>query len=88
MSFTRPGKRDLVLYMLEQQAGQQWSHSDLARIDELAGKLTIRDRYLWVEAEQDGKVLYTGAFAHWLARGQSADTSVAKAEQLARLMGR
>jgi hypothetical protein len=26
---------------------------------------TVKDRYLWIAVEKDGKTVYTGAFNHW-----------------------
>ena len=34
---------------------------------------TYKNRYLWVDMELDGEVLYTGAFDHWFARGRTSE---------------
>ena len=66
--YTRPGRRELLFHLIDsqtEQANRSWHKSDLEKADKLAKSLTIHDRVLWMEAEKDGQVLYTGAFAHW-----------------------
>src|SRR5437762_4208232 len=69
--YTRPGRRELVFYLLDTAAEHQqrdWRKSDLEKADKLAKAVTIHDRWLYVEAEKDGQVIYTGLFAHWYPR--------------------
>jgi hypothetical protein len=66
--YTRPGQRELVFHLLDgtaEQSNRSWRKGDVEKADKLAKSVTIRDRILWVEAEKDGQVIYTGAFAHW-----------------------
>ena len=35
------------------------------KADSYLKECTIKDRFLWVTVEKDGKTVYTGAFSHW-----------------------
>jgi hypothetical protein len=95
--YTRPGQRELVFHLIDTQAAKSdrsWRKSDAEKADKLARSITIRDRLLWVEAEKDGQVLYTGAFAHWFEntpKDQKGDKSEkserATVAQVAKLIG-
>lgn len=92
--YTRPGRRELVFFLLDAQSKQEnrsWKKSDLEKADKLVRSLTLRDRWLWVDAEVEGQVIYTGAFAHWFPReekGQKPDKSEkATVMEVARLIG-
>jgi hypothetical protein len=95
--YTRPGQRELVFHLIDAQAAQanrSWRKADAEKADKLAKNITIRDRLLWVEAEKDGQVIYTGAFAHWFEntpRDAKADkgekSEKATVAQVAKLIG-
>ena len=93
--YTRPGQRELVFHLLDtqaEQANRSWRKADLEKADKLAKSVTIRDRILWVEAEKDGQILYTGAFAHWF-ENKPKDENGEKSEkatvaEVARLIGK
>lgn len=95
--YTRPGQRELVFHLIDTEAAKaerSWRKSDAEKADKLAKDITIRDRLLWVEAEKDGQVIYTGAFAHWYentprdAKGEKPEKSErATVAQVAKLIG-
>jgi hypothetical protein len=95
--YTRPGQRELVFHLIDTQAAQSnrsWRKADAEKADKLAKNITIRDRILWVEAEKDGQIIYTGAFAHWFentprdAKADKSDKSEkASVAQVAKLIG-
>jgi len=95
--YTRPGQRELVFHLIDTQADQanrSWRKADAEKADKLARSLTIKDRLLWVEAERDGQVVYTGAFAHWFEntpkdqKGEKSEKSErATVAQVAKLLG-
>jgi hypothetical protein len=93
--YTRPGRRELVFHLIDtasEQADRSWRKSDLEKADKLAKTVTIHDRILWMEAEKDGQVLYTGAFAHWFERNEKDEKSdkseKATVAQVAKLIGK
>ena len=90
--YTRPGRRELVFFLLESQSqAESWSKREVEKAQKFARNVTIRDRWLWVDAEVEGEIVYTGAFAHWFPRtqkGESADKSETTAVmEVARLLG-
>ena len=95
--YTRPGQRELVFHLIDTEAAKadrSWRKSDAEKADKMAKNITIRDRLLWVEAEKDGQVIYTGAFAHWFentprdAKGDKNEKSErATVAQVAKLIG-
>ena len=95
--YTRPGQRELVFHLIDTEAAKadrSWRKSDAEKADKLAKNIPIRDRLLWVEAEKDGQVVYTGAFAHWFentprdAKGDKNEKSErATVAQVAKLIG-
>lgn len=72
--FTRPNQDDFKRYIVNQQTKSDTNIVQKAIDEEIAKKTadgcTFRDRYLWVDVKQDGKTVYTGAFAHWFNRGE------------------
>ena len=95
--YTRPGQRELVFHLIDTQAAKadrSWRKADAEKADKLAKSITIRDRLLWVEAEKDGQIIFTGAFAHWFentprdAKAEKAERSEkATVAQVAKLIG-
>lgn len=85
---TRPGRRDFVLYLLDSQSAGDgsFSHAAIDQADRLAKTVIIKDRFLWTDIEKDGKVLYTGAFAHWYNRADSVEKSLPNAKDLAKIL--
>ena len=93
--YTRPGQRELVFHLLDtaaEQSNRSWRKGDLEKADKLAKSVTIHDRVLWMEAEKDGKVLYTGAFAHWFENtpkdAKNDKSERATVAEVARLLGK
>src|SRR4051812_2959711 len=90
--FTRPGRRELVFYLLDKTAEheeREWRKGDLEKTDKFAKSLTIHDRILYVEAEKDGQIIYTGAFAHWFPHAEKGERSEkASVVEVARLIGK
>jgi len=86
--FTRPGKRELMLYLLDKQSGGGvWTQSAISHAEGVAKMATVKNRFLWTDVEKDGKVVYTGAFAHWFARGEEGEKPLPRVTELARVMG-
>lgn len=85
---TRPGKREFVLYLLDNSAAgdKDLSSSEIERADRVARGVQFRDRILWVDVERDGKVIYTGAFSHFVPRGEGGEMKQPTAAELARLV--
>lgn len=85
--FTRPGKREFILYILDAQSGGgAWSHEAIGRAESVAKNVTIRNRLLWTDIERDGKVLYTGVFAHYFPRNLNTDKAMPAVKDLAKLL--
>src|SRR2546423_7157076 len=88
----RPGRRELVFYLLDTAAEheqREWRKGDLEKADKLAKAVTIHDRVLWVEAEKDGQIIYTGAFAHWFPKFEKTEKGEkATVTEVARLIGK
>jgi hypothetical protein len=92
--YTRPGRRELVFFLLDTQSAQEgrsWRKSDLEKADKIVKQVTIKDRWLWVDAEVDGQVIYTGCFAHWYPRTEKAEkggkSEKATVMEVARMIG-
>jgi hypothetical protein len=83
---TRPGKRDFVLYWLDARNAAN-GRADFDEAERQARGVTYKDRYLWTDVEKDGKVVYSGAFGHWIPRGETAEKPLPRATELARLLG-
>lgn len=93
--YTRPGRRELLFHLIDsqtEQASRSWRKGDLEKADKVAKSLTIHDRILWMEAEKDGQVIYTGAFAHWFENNPSEakndKSEKATVTEVARLLGK
>ncbi|HEX2973302.1 MAG TPA: hypothetical protein VHP11_13285 [Tepidisphaeraceae bacterium] len=85
--FTRPGKREFMLYVLDRQSnGGAWSHDAIGRAESISKSVTLHNRLLWTDIEKDGKVLYTGAFSHWFPRNLTGETSLPAVKDLAKLL--
>lgn len=66
--FTRPAKREFVMYVLDTHVPRGLGgNSAVEQADQLVKGLTFKDRFLWTEAQRDGKTLYYGAFSHWFS---------------------
>lgn len=81
--FTRPSQADFDRYVTAQRTSGQSGVLKVAwaqlQADQFARTCTFNDRYLWVDVQQNGKTIYTGAFGHWFNRGQIAgDVNAAK----------
>lgn len=83
--FTRPDKRDLVLHVLDNQFGGDWSQHDIQQADDLVRGATFHNRILWTDVERNGKTLYTGVFGHWFGRTPETQKPLPSATQLAEL---
>lgn len=81
---TRPGKREFVLYLLDSQPGQP----NYSAADSLAKDVAIADRLLWTDIVKDGKVIYSGAFSHFIARGDTHAKPLPSAQELAKVLPR
>jgi hypothetical protein len=70
--FTRPSKDDFEQYVVTQStAGDTNFFSagwDKMQAENFVNSVQFNDRYLWVDVEQNGNSIYTGAFAHWFNR--------------------
>ncbi|MGE5612049.1 MAG: hypothetical protein ACM359_22570 [Bacillota bacterium] len=85
--FTRPGKREFILYVLDAQSdGGTWSHDAISRAESAAKTVTIRNRLLWTDIERDGKVLYTGVFAHYFPHNLTSEKTLPAVKDLAKLL--
>lgn len=91
---TRPGKRELAFHLLDARVkgealgkDAQWTASDLEQAERVLKAVTIKDRILWVDVEKDGKVIYVGAFAHYVSREQE-ETKVTAVADVAKLFRR
>lgn len=86
---TRPGRREFILYALDSQsANGNWSGDDYSRAQAMLQDVHFNDHWLWMDVEKDGKVIYTGAFAHWVSHSApSTEKSMPELSQLAKLIG-
>ena len=72
--FTRPteqGFRDHVKAHLPPDS-RAWPERMLKpqqSAEQFLREAQFKDRYLWVQVEKDGRVVYTGAFDHWFEHG-------------------
>jgi hypothetical protein len=80
---TRPGRREFVLYMADREGGERAS---LERAVGMSKGLTFNNRVLWTDVEREGKVLYTGAFANFIARGEQKEKELPSIRELAKLL--
>jgi hypothetical protein len=72
--FTRPSRDDFKRYMTDSTtrgAGNVLQKGwDEHRAAQFVDGCQIKDRFLWVDVQKDGKTVYTGAFSHWFNRDQ------------------
>jgi hypothetical protein len=64
--FTRPSKANVDAFVAAQEKKQPF-------LDRLFHhhQYVMKDRYLWVDVECDGKLAYRGAFAHFFKKGEA-----------------
>ncbi|MDB5302839.1 MAG: hypothetical protein JWM97_388 [Phycisphaerales bacterium] len=69
--FTRPSKDSFRSFIEENTTKNDHNlisqAIDKAKADYFADDCQIKDRYLWVNVERQGKTIFTGAFAHWFS---------------------
>jgi hypothetical protein len=83
--FTRPAKREFVLYLLDTRGA--FNNHAIDNAESLAKDVTFKNRILWTDVEKDGKVIYSGAFAHFFPRaGQAAELPLPDLKEVARLL--
>ncbi len=75
-ALSRPGEDDFKRFIVA-KATQNDSNIlkagwDQYQADEFVKKCTFNNRFLWTSVQQDGKTIYTGAFAHWFNRDEVA----------------
>jgi len=80
--FTRPSQGDFNAYVKGQIPDKPRGFWDkvLNRkpdSEQFLDGCTFKDRFVYVQVEKDGQVIYTGAFDHWFAHG----TPIPKAER-------
>lgn len=80
---TRPGRREFVLYMADRDGADR---AALERAIDKSKEMTFNNRVLWTDVERDGKVVYTGAFASFVARGQQPEKELPSIRELAKLL--
>jgi hypothetical protein len=87
---TRPGRGQFLLYCIDTQlpADRQHTPSDFQYADELVKSVKIKDRILWVDIERDGKVIYTGCFAHFFPRNAKGEVGLPPAGEIAKLLAK
>src|SRR5688572_27540309 len=84
---TRPGRAQFLLYAIRTQLppDREATASDFQYADELVKSVKIRDRVLWVDVERDGKVIYTGCFAHFFPRNSKGEVQLPPTAEIAKL---
>ncbi len=84
---TRPGRREFMLYLLDQRVppSGSWTSADLEAADNVSRKLVIKNRILWTTIEKDGKAVYTGVFSHFFPHGEGVEVRTPSAADLAQL---
>jgi len=77
--FTRPSEDGFKQYILDQTTSGDSNLIkqivDEGRAQQFLDECTFHDRLLWVDVQQNGNTIYTGAFSHWFNRGQIANTA-------------
>jgi hypothetical protein len=72
--FTRPSKDSFRSFIEDNTT--RGDHNfvsqviDKTKADYFADGCEIKDRYLWVNVERQGKTIFTGAFAHWFSHDE------------------
>ena len=73
--FTRPTEGDFQEFVAQRVAKDRRSLPERilrfpSPTDQATRGMVFKDRFLWSQVEDaEGRVLYTGAFSHWLTRG-------------------
>jgi HD-like signal output (HDOD) protein len=64
--FTRPSPEDCQTFLAKQHSEEKLSE----KLADFFGrhKYAVKDNYLWVEVQKDGKPVYVGAFGHFFER--------------------
>ena len=64
--FTRPSEADCKAFITNQHGQESLAQKigDLIQHRNYA----VKDKYLWMDIQQDGKTVYTGAFSHFFKR--------------------
>jgi hypothetical protein len=74
--FTRPSQGDFQRFITDQStrgdAGVLKTGWDQLKADQFVKNCTFNDRLLWVDVQQNGKTVYSGAFSHWFSRATMA----------------
>ncbi|HWE96319.1 MAG TPA: hypothetical protein VG269_20315 [Tepidisphaeraceae bacterium] len=72
--FTRPTKDSFRTFIEENTTKDDHNlvsqAIDKAKADYFANDCEIKDRYLWVTVQRQGKTVFTGAFAHWFSHDE------------------
>ncbi len=70
--FTRPSKADFENYVVQQSTKGDTNFFsagwDKMQAESFVNNVQFNDRYLWVDVQQNGTTIYTGAFSHWFNR--------------------
>src|SRR5688572_4402266 len=72
--FTRPSEQDFRAHVKAQIKDKPlgfWEKvlNRKAESDQFLDDCAFKDRWLWVQVEKDGQVIFTGVFDHWFAHG-------------------
>jgi hypothetical protein len=75
-TFTKPSEDDFKRFVVA-KATQADSNIikagwDQYQADSFVKNCTFNNRILWMNVQQDGKTIYTGAFSHWFNRADVA----------------
>lgn len=73
---TRPSEASFKQYIVDQKtSGDNDAIKrmiDEGRAQQFLAQCTFADRMLWVDVQQNGKTIYSGAFSHWFNRSEIA----------------
>ncbi len=83
--FTRPSKADFQNYIVQKSTSGDTNFFsagwDKMQAQSFADSVDLSDRYLWVDIQQNGTTIYTGAFGHWFNRATvKADVDTLKSK--------
>jgi len=83
--FTRPSKADFQNYIVQKSTSGDTNFFsagwDKMQAESFANSVDFSDKLLWVDIQQNGTTIYTGAFGHWFNRATvKADIDNAKAK--------
>lgn len=81
--FTRPSRADFETFIVQQSTRGDTNFFstgwDKMQAESFAKSVDFNDRFLWVDVQQNGTTIYTGAFSHWFNRAAvKADLDAAK----------